>query len=211
MLKVETIAWDIDDVLNDLARAWFELAWLPKHPECPLTYHELKVNPPHKLLGVSSEECLASLDQFRLSAKAASMAPEEGLLEWFVEYGERYRHIAVTARPRETVYPAVRWVLDHFGEWFQTFAFVPSQRPGQVSRQPDRSKHDYLAWLGKVDYFIDDSTENCLAAEKLSIKSFLVTQPWNQSNLRLTDILKLITPSRSSHPHGRKGAGNEAE
>ncbi len=50
---MKTIVWDIDDVLNDLTRAWFETAWLPAHRECRLTYEELKVNPPHELLGTS--------------------------------------------------------------------------------------------------------------------------------------------------------------
>ena len=190
--EVRTIVWDIDDVLNDLTRAWFEIAWLPKHSDCHLAYYELKANPPHELLGVSKEEYLTSLDRFRLSSQAASMVPDKTLVDWFSECGDRYRHIALTARPRTTVYPALHWLLDHFGPWFQTLSFIPSQRPGQSSKQPDRSKSDYLAWLGKADFFIDDKTQNCLAAEKLGIRSFLVAQPWNGSNLRLIDILKLM-------------------
>jgi FMN phosphatase YigB (HAD superfamily) len=192
MPKVETIAWDIDDVLNDLTKAWFELAWLPRHPDCPLVYQDLEVNPPHELLGITKEEYLSSLDQFRLSPAAASLAPDSALVGWFLEYGDQYRHVALTARPKETVYPALRWLLHHFGAWFQTFAFVPAERPGQSSRQPDRNKGEYLAWLGKADFFIDDNTENCLAARELGISTFLVAQPWNRSNLTMSDILRLI-------------------
>jgi hypothetical protein len=195
MPKHKTIAWDIDDVLNNLTRAWFELAWLPVHPDCPIAYDGLKVNPPHDLLGISRAEYHRSLDQFRLSPEAASMAPDKALLVWFAEHGDRYRHIAVTARPRATVIPALRWLLHHFGEWFQTFAFIPSERPGQSLKQPDRTKGDFLAWLGKADFFIDDSAENCLAAQELGISSYVVSQPWNRSDLTVSDVLKLITAS----------------
>ncbi|MBI5579771.1 MAG: hypothetical protein HY895_11505 [Deltaproteobacteria bacterium] len=190
---MKTIVWDIDDVLNDLTRAWFETVWIPMHPDCRLGYHELKANPPHELLGVSKEEYLASLDRFRLSQEAASRVPDKSLMGWFRAHGQRYRHIALTARARDTVCPALQWLLAHFGEWFQAFGFVPSKRPGQSSGQPDRSKGDYLAWLGKADIFIDDSPDNCFAAERLGIESFLVAQPWNGSRLTVSDILMLIS------------------
>jgi phosphoglycolate phosphatase-like HAD superfamily hydrolase len=189
---MKTIVWDIDDVLNDSTRAWFETAWLPTHPACRLGYHGLTTNPPHELLGVSKDEYLASLDRFRLSRDAASRLPDKSLLDWFRAHGDQYRHIALTARPRETVCPALQWLLGHFGEWFQTFGFVPSKRPGQSSGQPDCGKADYLAWLDKADIFIDDSPDNCLAAKKLGIASFLVAQPWNESRLTVSDILELI-------------------
>ena len=130
---MKTIVWDVDDVLNDLTRAWFETEWLPLHPACRLGYHELKTNPPHELLGVSKTEYLTSLDRFRLSQEAASRAPDSALLNWFRAHGDQHRHIALTARPRETVCPALQWLLDHFGEWFQTVGFVPSERPGKSS------------------------------------------------------------------------------
>jgi hypothetical protein len=178
------------------------------HPDCRLGYHELKTNPPHELLGVSKEEYLASLDRFRLSPDAASRAPDNALVDWFRAHGDQYRHIALTARARETVCPVLQWLLGHFGEWFQTFGFVPSKRPGQSSGQPDRGKGDYLAWLGKADFFIDDSPDNCLAAEKLGIGSFLVAQPWNESRLTIRDILKRLATNHpaEARPSGRKKA-----
>ena len=206
---MKTIVWDVDDVLNDLTRAWFENEWVPLHPACRLGYHELKTNPPHQLLGVSKEEYLASLDRFRLSQAATSRAPDTALLNWFRAHGDQYRNIALTARPRETVCPALQWLLGHFGEWFQTVAFVPSERPGQSFRQPDRSKADYLAWLGKADFLIDDTAENCSAAEKLGIRSFLVAQPWNESRLSMRDILKVLANNHAAEAGpttGRKKA-----
>jgi FMN phosphatase YigB (HAD superfamily) len=208
---MKTIVWDIDDVLNDLTRAWFETEWLPLHPACRLGYDALNVNPPHALLGVSEAEYLASLDRFRLSPESASREPDKALVTWFRERGDQYRHIALTARPRETVFPALQWLLRHFGAWFQTFGFVPSRRPGQSSGQPDCAKGDYLSWLGKADFFIDDHPKHCRAAQELGIASFLVAQPWNESRSTLRDILESISEPagasacRSCAPTGGRG------
>jgi hypothetical protein len=209
---MKTIVWDIDDVLNDLTRAWFETEWLPKHPVCRLGYEALNANPPHELLGVSESEYLQSLDRFRWSPQAASREPDQALVRWFRGCGDQYRHIALTARPTQTVFPALQWLLRHFGAWFQTFGFVPSRRPGQTSGQPERTKGDYLAWLGRADIFIDDHPEHCRAAQQLGIRSFLVAQPWNESRSTLGDILESMSePSGASAYRpcaaaGRKGA-----
>jgi hypothetical protein len=190
---MKTIVWDIDDVMNDLTRAWFETAWLPGHRECRLTYDELKVNPPHEQLGIQKAEYLASLDRFRVSAGAAGCAPDPMLQAWFAANGDRFRHVALTARPQHTITPAVGWLMTHFGAWFQTIGFVPSDRPGQNSNQADRTKGDYLAWLAHAEVFIDDLAENCRAAERLGIQSFLRAQPWNDSRMSLKDILERLT------------------
>jgi hypothetical protein len=189
---MKTIVWDIDDVLNDLTRAWFQTAWLPAHGECRLTYEDLTFNPPHALLGVPKAEYLASLDGFRLSPAAVDRAPDSAVVGWFQVHGGRYRHLALTARPRHTVVPAIHWLMTYFGEWFQTFGFVPSDRPGRPANQADRTKGDYLKWLAHADVFIDDHAENCRAAERLGIRSFLRAQPWNDSRMSLTDILQQL-------------------
>jgi hypothetical protein len=192
---MKTIVWDIDDVLNDLTRGWFETAWLPNHPECRLIYADLRTNPPHDVLGVPESEYLASLDRFRLSPGAVGRMPDVVLLEWFRSCGERYRHVALTARPIDTIGSAVQWLMTHFGQWFQTVGFVPSDRPGRRSCQVDRTKGDYLKWLTHADFFIDDNDENCRAAERLGIRAFLCAQPWNGSRTNMKDILTLLGDS----------------
>jgi len=100
--------------------------------------------------------------------------------------------VALTARPRRTASPGIEWLLRHFGDWFQTFSYVPSERPGELPGRPDRSKGDFLAWLSNVDYFIDDCTENVKTAGDLGIAAFAVSRPWNRSASTLMDILKTI-------------------
>ena len=167
-----------------------ENCWLPAHPDCKLKYNDLTENPPHRLLGVKREEYLHSLDKFRLSPDAQTMIPDAHLINWFRKNGVRFRHIALTARPRKTVFSAIDWVLQYYSEWFQTFSFVPAQRHGEPPGHPDCDKSDFLAWLGKADYFIDDHPGNVMAAKKLGISAFLVSRPWNSGGSMLEDIVK---------------------
>ena len=62
-----TIAWDVDDVLNNLMEAWLGEAWKPatRNARCPI--RKLRENPPHRLLGVPESDYHSSLDAFRLS------------------------------------------------------------------------------------------------------------------------------------------------
>ncbi|MBN2124208.1 MAG: hypothetical protein JW821_07940, partial [Deltaproteobacteria bacterium] len=96
---MKTIIWDIDDVLNDMMRTWFEDRWFPSHPGCTLVYDGITENPPHALLGVTLSEYLSSLDEFRLSREAGEMAPVPEVMDWFRTHGERFRHMALTAAP----------------------------------------------------------------------------------------------------------------
>jgi hypothetical protein len=187
---MKTIVWDIDDVLNDCMKTWLEKYWLPSHPGCSLKYENLTENPPHRLLGVKKEEYLDSLDRFRLSSEAQQMVPDAYLINWFRENGIRFRHIALTARPRKTVFSAIDWVQRYYGEWFQTFSYVPAERPGEPPGHPDRSKEDFLMWLEKADYFIDDHPGNVAAAKKLGIMAFLVAHPWNSGGSTLKYIVQ---------------------
>ncbi len=187
---MKTIVWDIDDVLNDLTKQWLEKAWRPAHSGCTLEYEYLTENPPHRLLSATSEEYLESIDEFRLSPLARAMTPEKHLIDWFRKNGSRFRHIALTARPRKTVSPAIEWVILYFGEWFQTFSFVPAERPGEAPGHPDRDKAGFLSWMGKADFFIDDNNENVTAARHLGIEAFLVARPWNNGGLTLRNILR---------------------
>ncbi|MEW6087954.1 MAG: hypothetical protein AB1498_06570 [bacterium] len=189
---MKTIVWDVDDVLNDLMRCWFEQSWLLAHPECKLKYENLKENPPHKILGVSLKEYLASLDKFRISAKARKMRPVREVLDWFIKNGGSYRHMILTSRPLRTIPDLSNWVFYFFGPWIRGFYFVPSEREGENIVKYDRDKYDYLKWFGKADIFIDDSPDNIQSAEKLGIKVILMPRPWNKSRLTINKTLSLL-------------------
>lgn len=184
-----TIVWDVDDVLNDLMRVWFTTDWLPSHPECSLAFDDLTENPPDTVLKTARAEYLASLDRFRLSAQARAMPPRPEFLEWFRTHGDRFRHLALTARPRAMVPPLAEWVFRHFGAWIRTFGYVPS-RSGEGEPHYDLTKSEYLEWLGKADLFVDDSPENLRAAAALGIRGVLVPQPWNDSRQPVSEVLE---------------------
>ena len=188
-----TIAWDIDDVLNDLMRCWFEKKWLSEHQECKVKYEDIKENPPHFILSTSINEYLESLDAFRLSQEYINMKPEQTIMQWFSAHGANYRHVALTAVPIKTASVSAQWVLKNFGKWIRTFHFVPSNRPEENVPEYENNKADFLRWFGKVDIFIDDNMTNIRGAENAGNRSILIPRPWNNQSHSLQEVLSLIT------------------
>ncbi len=191
---MRTIVWDVDDVLNDLMHAWFTSVWKPAHPESKLSYQNILENPPYQSLGITRPEYLASLDEFRLSEQARRMQPNAAVLKWLRSYGDSYRHVALTARPLESAPAAAEWVFRHFGEYFRCFGVVPS-RVGGPAPLYDRDKGDFLEWLGRADFFVDDSAENIALAQRAGIQAILYPQPWNGATHTPGDVLRTLTES----------------
>jgi|AACY02.6.fsa_nt_gi hypothetical protein len=186
-----TIAWDVDDVLNDLMRAWFERAWLPAHPDCQVTYERLTANPPHEVLGTSREEYLSSLDAFRL-AHARALEPSPVVRAWFERHGNDHRHLAITATPLHTSPISAGWVMEHFGRWIRTVSIIPSPRPFDDSKRWDATKIDHLRWLGRVDVLVDDTEGNVEGAEAAGIEAVLFPRPWNRATRSIEETLAHI-------------------
>jgi hypothetical protein len=151
-------------------------------------YEEITENPPHRVLGIEKAEYLASLDEFRVSEGARRLTPNAEILEWLGKYGDRYRHVALTARPLASAGAAADWVFRHFGHFVRCFGVVPS-RLDSAAPLYDRDKADFLKWFREADYFVDDSEENVAAVRKLGVQCLVYPQPWNRSK----DSLNLLT------------------
>ncbi len=188
-----TIAWDVDDVLNNLMYCWFQHKWLKDHPECTVRYKDLSENPPHRLLGVSLEEYLNSLDTFRLSGLYQEMEPVPEVKNWFIEFGNKTRHMALTAVPLQASSASSAWVFKHFGVWIRTFHFVPSKRKGQNIPDYDPDKKTFLKWLGKVHILVEDNETHIKDAENTGLKGVLIPRAWNSSKSNIKDSLEYLT------------------
>lgn len=188
-----TIAWDVDDILNDLMSCWLTNEWLTGHPGCNLSFEQITENTPERIISSTKEEYWASLDSFRFSDAYLDMKPNPQVLAWFEKSGSKARHIALTSVPVRAAYISAGWVLKNFGKWIRSFNFVPSLRTGENIPEYDRTKSDYLKWLNNVDLLVEDSQENILQAEKLGIKGLLVKKPWNKSSLLIEDALVEIS------------------
>lgn len=186
---MKVIAWDVDDVLNDLMYFWFCQKWLLEHSGCSIKYEDLVENPPHKILKIRKEEYLNSLDEFRLSGLYSKMQPISEIRNWFIKYGKFFRHIVVTAVPLKSCHISAEWVMKHFGEWIRTFHFVPSKRSGENIVLYDKTKQGFLKWFNKVDVFIDDNEDNINECESIGIKCVLFPRPWNKSKLSIEEVL----------------------
>lgn len=189
---MKTIIWDVDDVLNDLMRAWFE-DYSASNGTRHISYDRLTSNPPHELLGISRMEYLESLDKFRLSGKAENMPPVADIFEWFCRNGESCHNVALTAVPLSASPVCAEWVMRNFGRWIRSFNVVPSPRPGMEAHQYHGAKSDFLGWWGKADILVDDSEENVAGAVSLGIRAVLFPRPWNRSVLTIKETLKIIT------------------
>lgn len=189
---MKTIAWDVDDVLNDLMLSWFEQKWLKDNPNCAIHYEDITENPPHRLLKTSINEYLMSLDEFRLSALYQQMPPIREVSVWFNKYGSGFRHIALTSVPLIAASASAQWVFRNFGTWIRTFHFVPSKREGDNIPEYDIDKGAFLKWIQKVDVIVDDSLANIQAAESVGVKGIMIPSPWNQSNISIEETLSLI-------------------
>jgi hypothetical protein len=187
-----TIVWDVDDVLNDLMRQWFECEWLTRHPDCALGYEDLKLNPPHSILGVETRVYLESLDRFRAAPGASLLNPNAEVLSWFRENGAGCRHIALTARPLSSAPDVAGWVMRHFSRWIRCFGVLPS-RPDSEAPIYDRTKADFLRWIKAGDVLIDDTPENRTYAEAAGIRTLAFPQPWSGSQQTVSELLRELT------------------
>ena len=187
-----TIAWDVDDILNNLMYHWLTEKWLPEHPNCKVSFEQIIQNTPEHIIKSTLEEYRASLDSFRLSKAYFQMQPEPQVLSWFKEHGNKARHIALTAVPVRVAHVSADWVIRNFGKWIRSFNFVPSPRANEQVPDYGHTKTDYLKWLNKIDVLVEDNEKNIREAEELGTKGILVKKPWNKGSLLLKDALAKI-------------------
>lgn len=189
---MKTIAWDVDDVLNNLMFDWFTKHWKNNNPS-DVEYKDLIQNPPHQVLNITKDSYLASLDEFRSYKYYQSLKPGKDISDWFDKYGSRARHIVITAVPYTKVDLSAAWVLKHLGKWIRSFNYVPSFRRNFEIPVYDNSKKEFLSWFNKVDILVEDNAKNCVDAESIGINTFLVNQPWNDSRMNIQEVLDNLT------------------
>lgn len=158
-------------------------------PRLPTLLCRANLQPAEHCSRVPRSEYLASMDRFRRTEQGCNLTPNPQVLGWFREEGSHFRHIALTARPLETAPDVAHWVMRHFGAWIRCFGVVPT-RLGKGLPVYDRSKGDYLTWLGRGDVLVDDSTENILEAASLGLRTLQAAQPWNNSTLTIPALLQ---------------------
>jgi len=186
------IAWDVDDVLNDLMRSWLGYYQL-RNANSKVKYEDITENPPHKILKITQEEYLRSLLEFRLSEDFQNMSPNPEVLNWFQKHGNNYRHIAVTATPLGASSASTAWVVRHFGNWIRTFHFTPSQYSEEANYKRLGGKADFLKWVDKFSILVDDSKQNVEETTRMGLTGLLFPRPWNKQEISLNVLLDKLT------------------
>lgn len=186
------IFWDVDDVLNQLMSEWFSFWQQHQKIEAALVeISQITANPPNQVLGIPLEKYLQSLDEFRNSSLGKHLTPHPQVLNWFEEFGDKFIHIALTARPSETMSNQSAWVYEHFGRWIHSVVSVNPCRSGSEYRRPPEfsSKGSFIKWLDKPSILIDDNEDNIRDAREYCLRTFLFPQPWNSSDQATEDVL----------------------
>jgi len=197
-----TIAWDVDDVLNSLTRCWFDWWRRSRGDAGVMAFASFVENPPHRILGLTRREYLASLDDFRLSEGGASLSPNPDVRRWFDAWGASSRHIAVSTTPLANASNSSAWVMRHFGTWVRSYHVIPSPRDGDTLPAYDETKTEFLAWLGLADVLVDDSLANVRGARSLGMDAVVVPQPWNGADGSVADALGALTRLIQQHDSG---------
>lgn len=182
------ICFDIDDVLNSLMEKWL-ITYNHRNLK-KFKYEQIIENPPYEILGISKQEYLTFLDEYRLYSYLF-LEPNKEILNWFKENENKAHFSVLTATPSSCSHISANWVMTYFKDYIRTFAFIPSGRENIKDIVYDKSKADWLI-RNNADIFIDDNEKNINEAKEKGIKSYLVKQPWN-SGENITTILDKLT------------------
>jgi hypothetical protein len=82
--------------------------------------------------------------------------------------------------------------MHHFGAWIRCFGVVPTRLQEGLPIY-DQTKGQYLAWLSRGDIFVDDSTENIREAHSLGLRTLQPAQPWNNSQVTVSELLRQLS------------------
>lgn len=178
MPNTPIIIWDIDDVLNCLMVSWLN-HWNQNH-DSNINLIDIKKNPPHRVLGVTKDYYFNSLDEFRNSEDGKNVQENFSVKTWFEKNGDRFKHIACTARPIETMPNQAWWIFHNYGRWIKTVHAASPIRDIKKDFQIS-SKADFISWIGTDAIFIDDIEENINTVSKIGVDTILYPQPWNSS------------------------------
>ena len=179
MSSTPIIVWDVDDVLSCLMESWLE-HWNQEN-DSNVSLKDIKENPPHKILGISREMYFNSLDNFRNTEAGKNVQENSTMKNWFKNHGNKYNHIACTARPIETMPNQAWWIYHNYGCWIHTVHASGTFRKLKTDYRMV-SKADFISWIDKKVIFIDDSEDNVKAVSATGSETILYPRPWNDAD-----------------------------
>ena len=180
------LVWDVDDVLNLLMVSWLKHWNLMNDSNFSLL--DIKENPPYEILGISKEMYFANLDDFRNSEAGINVEENSTVKNWFENHGNKFNHMACTARPIHTMPNQAWWIYHNYGRWIHTVHVAGTGRNNEMDYKKI-SKADFISWIDKKVIFIDDSEENINNVSTVGAETILYPQPWNIADYSAEDFI----------------------
>ncbi len=175
------MAWDVDDVLNDLSAAWAShegLDWKSARGGSP---KEMASS-----LGIPEDEYLASLDRFRRE-EYRFLSPNPFIRDWLSQAAGSVRSVAITRTPIRTAGQVSRWVFETYGHLIQGYFVALSPRREDPVNTTYESKADVVRRIVGVVALVDDQPAN-FSDLPVTCAALEYPRAWNSAGAA-TDLL----------------------
>lgn len=195
------IAIDIDDTLNNLMQVW--LLHYNLQRGTLFKFEDLKVNPPHEILGITKKDYINNLDKFKINYYNKVIVNKK-FWWWFDINGTKANFIAITSTSMETVSESSKWLFNCFGEWIRNYVVIPNHTDKYHEYKYFQSKAQWMDWFGKVDIYIDDNEKSIKQVNEIcpKVKTICIKQPWN-SGLETKRVLEILDKEILQHDNNQ--------
>lgn len=172
----QTIGIDIDDVLIDFTKRFYE--YHNRTYGTRVRFEDIHTFGIGRVLGIG-EQSVDRIHEFYASEDFVNLPPVEGAVEAVILLSQSRRLIAVTSRPKSIEPQTVASLDKYFPGIFQDVVLLDSLNLQYSGGSVEGIKLMVCQKLG-IEILIDDHEENLRGAGRFDIRAFLFRRPWNK-------------------------------
>ena len=182
-MKKKTIAFDFDDVICDISKAF--LNFNRKRYKKSIQYHRATEYDLYKILDLSPAEEIRRWDEFFKSPQFCYPAPEKDLKRSLKLLKKKYKLVLLTARSKPWQGQVRKWISKYLPNIFDKGIF------SQNFKSADNSKGS-ICRQQQIFTLIDDNPKEINSCLKYGSKIIVFTQPWNQKISKFVPRIKSL-------------------
>lgn len=183
--KGVTIAIDVDDVLANYQAQLNRFHNKTYGTNFKLRdYHSFKL---WEIWGGTREEAIMKVHHFHTTQYFRDIKPRIGSLEAVDTLSQNHKLVVVTSRLIEIEQPTKDWIEKYYPSKFTQIYFT---NHWALNNKTYRGKPDLCIDCG-ANVIIEDSLEYAKECSQLGIKAYLFKRPWNRTNERSDQIIKV--------------------